>query len=49
MAKTTSNKISVKASAAKSFGSSPPRGKTLWLDPDICFYNIEDVDDNIEG
>ena len=48
MVKTTSKKISVKASAAKPLGKPPPFDKNLWLDPEILFYTLEDGDDNEE-
>ena len=39
----------VKASADKP-NDKPPRGdKTLGLDPYICFYEIEEFDNNEEG
>ena len=41
MGKTTSKKISVKASAAKTSGKPPPGDKTLGLDPEIHFYTLE--------
>ena len=49
MVKTTRRKISVKASAAKSSGKPPPGDKTLGLEPEICFYKLEEGDDNAEG
>ena len=48
MAKTISKKISVKASAAKPLGKFPPRDKTIGIDPEICFYAIEDGDETEE-
>ena len=49
MGKTTSKRISVKASAAKPLGKPLPGDKILGLDPEICFYAIEDGDDTEEG
>ena len=49
MENTISKKIFVKATVAKPLGKPPPRGKTLWLDPEICFYVIEDSDETEEG
>ena len=45
MAKTTSNKISVKDSADNPSGKPPHRDKTLGIDPTIRLYDIEDGDD----
>ena len=44
MVKTISKKISVKASAAKPSGKPLPGNKTLGIEPDIRFYDIEDGD-----
>ena len=49
MAKTISRKISVKASEAKPLGKPPPGDKTLELDPEIRFYELEDGDKTEEG
>ena len=49
MAKTTGKKISVKASASKPLIKTPPRDKTLGLEPEIRFYNLEDCDETAEG
>ena len=40
MGKTTSKKISVKASVAKPLEKPPPEDKTLVLEPEICFDAI---------
>ena len=48
MDKTTSKKISVKASAAKPLGKLTPRDKTLGLEEEIRFYDIEDGNDTEE-
>ena len=44
MVKTISKKISVKASAAKPSGKPLPRNKTIGIETDIRFYDIEDGD-----
>ena len=49
MAKTISKKISVKASSAKPSGKTLHRYKTLRLETDIRFYDIEDGDKTEEG
>ena len=49
MVKTTSKKISFKDSAAKPLGKSPPGDKTLGIEPEICFYATEDVDETEKG
>ena len=49
MAKTISNKSSVKASASKPSGKSPYRDKTFGIEPAIRFYDIEDGDETEEG
>ena len=49
MVKTTSKKISVKASAANPLENSTPGDKTLWLDPVILSYTSEDGDETAEG
>ena len=49
MAKTISNKISVKASSAKPLGKPPTGVKNLGIDPAICFYAVEDGDETEEG
>ena len=49
MAKTISKKISVKDSAANSLGKPPTRDKTLGVEPEILFYELEDVDETTEG
>ena len=49
MANIITKKISVKASTAKPSGKPLSEDKTLGLDPDIRFYNIEDGDDTAEG
>ena len=49
MVKTTSKKSYVKASAANSLGNLPPGDKTLWLDPEIFFNEIEDGEKTKEG
>ena len=49
MPKTISKEISLKALAAKSSDKPQPRDKTLGIQPDILFYDIEDVDENEEG
>ena len=48
MVKTTSKKISVKISAAKPLGKSPPRDRHYGLDPEFHFYTLEDDDENAE-
>ena len=48
-ANTISKKISAKASAAKPLVKPLPGGKTLGLDPETWFYDIEDGDDTKEG
>ena len=48
MGKTTSKKISVKVSAAKTSGKSLPRNKTLGLETEIRFYTLEDGGDTSE-
>ena len=42
MVKTTSKKVSVKASAAKPLDKPPPRDKTMGIEPEIRFYELED-------
>ena len=42
MDKIISKKISVKDSASKPLGKTPPGDKTFGIDPDIRFYAIED-------
>ena len=49
MVNTTSKKISVKSSKAKPLGKPPPGDKTMGLEPEICFYKLEDGNDNTEG
>ena len=49
MAKTTSKKISVMASAAKPSGKPPSGDKTFGLEPATRFYAIEDSDETEEG
>ena len=49
MAKYTSKKISVKDSAANNLGKPTPGDKTFGIDPDICFYDIEDGDNTEKG
>ena len=49
MAKTTSNKSSVKASESKTSVKPLPGDKTLGLEPEIRFYKLEDGDDTAEG
>ena len=49
MAKTTSKKISVMASAAKPSGKPPPEDKTFGLEPATRFYAIEESDETEEG
>ena len=49
MANTSNKKSSVTASAAKPSGKPPPRDKTLGIDPDIRFYNLEDSDETAGG
>ena len=39
----------VKSSTANPRGKPLPGDKTLWLDPDIHFYEIEDGDNTEEG
>ena len=43
MARSISKKNTVKASIDKNLGKSPPGDKTIGIDPDIRFYEIEDV------
>ena len=45
MVKTTSENIPVKASAANPLVNPPPGDKTLDIDPEIHFYDIEDGDE----
>ena len=45
MGKTTSKKISVKASTDKPLGNPPPGYKTLGIEPETRFYAIEDSDE----
>ena len=45
MTKSISNKIYAKASEYKPSVKPPPGDKTCGLDPDICFYDIEDGDE----
>ena len=47
--KTTSKKISVKASAAKPLEKPLPRDKTLVIDPEIFLYDIEDGGETEDG
>ena len=49
MGKITSNKISIKASAAKPLVKPPIRDKKLGLEIDIRFYTLEDGDETLEG
>ena len=49
MAKSTSKKISFKASPANPLVKPTPRDKTLFLDPSIHFYKLEDGDETVEG
>ena len=44
MTKTISRKSSVKASAAKTLGNPPIGYKTLRIEPEIRFYELEHVD-----
>ena len=46
---TTSKKISVKASSAKTLGEPLPGDKTLGIEPSTYFYNLEDGDETAEG
>ena len=39
----------VMASTARPNGKTPPRDKTLGIEPEICFYGIEDGDKTKEG
>ena len=43
MARSISKKNKVKGSTGKPSGKPPPVDKTLGIDPDILFYEIEDV------
>ena len=43
MARSISKKNTVKASIYKPLGKPPPGDKTIGTDPDIRFYEIEDV------
>ena len=45
MAKTISNKISIKDLSANPSGKHLPGDKTFGLDPEIRFYAIEDCDE----
>ena len=45
MAKSISEKSSVKASAANPLGQPPPEDKTFGIELDILFYAIEDGDE----
>ena len=45
MKKSISNKISFKASEANPLGNPPSGDKSCGIEPDIRFYDIEDVDD----
>ena len=47
--KTTSKKISDKASAVNPLGKPPPGDKILGLDPETLFYTLKDGDETIEG
>ena len=49
MAKTTSKKISAKASVSKPLVKPPPVDKTLGLGPVIRLYTIEESDDTAPG
>ena len=49
MAKTIGKKISVKDSSANPLGNTPTGDKTLGLETEIRFYDIEDGDDTEEG
>ena len=49
MLKTTSKKISFKASAAKPLGKPLPGYQTLGLELEIRFYMLEDGDETAEG
>ena len=48
MAKSISKINSVKASTEKLLGKPPPGDKTLGIEPDIRFYEIEDSDNTVE-
>ena len=49
MENTISKKSLVKASEAKPLGKTPPGDKTLGLEPETLFHNIEDGDETEEG
>ena len=49
MAKTIIRRSLVKVSAAKPSGKTPPKDKTLELEPAIRFYETEDSDKTEEG
>ena len=49
MEKSTSKKISVKASEAKPSGKPPPGDKSFGIETAIRFYDIEDRDENERG
>ena len=44
MVKTTSKKSYFKSSAAKPLGKPLPGDKTPGIEPEICFYELEDCD-----